>query len=855
MKTSVKQLYNQFRPKDYILSLEPNETAKTFKGSVVIEGLKIGPTTQRLVFHQSDLKVTKAKITFHDKKASTEIPVSRINQQNKLQEVRLHTDEKLRSGRYTVELSFTGKITRSMSGIYPCFYEIDKKTKELLATQFESHHAREVFPCVDEPSAKATFNLTLTTPKKETVLSNTPIASESVIKDKKTTVFETTPKMSTYLLAFVTGDVKYKEARTKKGVAIRAYATPDKLEFVDFALDVAVKCLDFYSEYFGIDYPLEKCDLIALPDFAAGAMENWGLITFREQALLVDVQKTSLATKQHVALVVAHELAHQWFGNLVTMRWWTDLWLNEGFASWMEYFAIDHIFPEWQLWIQFAVDEQLQALALDALENTHPIEVAIKHPDEIRSIFDTISYSKGASVINMLHQFVGAENFKMGLRYYLEKHSYSNTDTIDLWKALEEVSKKPVKSFMHKWTTSSGFPIVKVDVSDKSISLAQERFFINPKHKTSDSTVWPIALFPSNSAVESNFNEKHATQKVVDQNLKINNGQMGFYRTAYNPTHLEKLGELIRRGKIKPIDRLGILSDVFETAKASKFDTAEALHFLSFFSNEDDFVVWDIIASSLGSLRMVMDDEDLRESMKPYMRELVALQLKRLGLKRLKGDSHFDRLLRPIIVSMAALADEPKVVKYCLDLFKSIDKGDSGVIDPDLKGCVFGTVARLGAKKEYEELLKLHNESTNSEERNTLVGALTSFKQPELIERSLKLITSADVRLQDVPFWIAFSFMNRYAKKQTWDWLKKNWDWLEKNLGTDLSFYRMPIYAARTFSKESFIKEYKDFFKPLITPAMTRTYKQGLEIMEFQSAWRDRSLKEVKTFFEQVDKA
>lgn len=863
----MKQLHNFFKPKSYILKLEPNKAKQVFSGAVTIEGFKAGPISQRLVFHQSGLKITHASLTHHGKHSETKIDVSRINHHQKMEEVRLHGPGKLPNGRYTIELKFQGRITRSMNGVYPCFYEVKKKTKELIATQFESHHAREVFPCIDEPAAKATFDLSLTTLTEETVIANTPMASQAISGDTKVTTFETTPKMSTYLLAFVIGDIKYKESETKDGVIVRAYATPDKVDYVDFALDVAVKCLDFYNDYFGIDYPLKKCDLVALPDFAAGAMENWGLITFREQALLVDPKNTSLSNKQYVALVVAHELAHQWFGNLVTMRWWTDLWLNEGFASWMEYFAIDHIYPEWHLWIQFAVDEQHQALVLDALENTHPIEVEVKHPDEIRSIFDAISYSKGASVIHMLHRFVGAENFKLGLRYYLEKNAYANTDTVDLWQALEEVSSKPVKKFMHKWTTISGFPIVEVDLSEDNITLAQERFFINPKNKSKADSIWPIALFPSNPDIDQSFNERHTVIKTSDHKLKINLGQTGFYRTLYNPSHLERLGELIKRGKFEPIDRLGMLSDVFEAAKAGKLDSVYALHFLSFFEAEDNFAVWDIIASSLGSIRMVMNDDTLRENMKPYVRALVAKQLARLGIRRKKTDNHFDRLLRPTILSMAAVSDEKHIVDYCLSLFKSIDEVSDvdpdlrttprptvvkrGVLDPDLRGTVFGTVARLGDKKEYDKLLKLHNESTMGEERTTLVGALTAFRQPELIRRSLELITSDNVRLQDVAYWIAFSFMNRHAKEQTWEWLTSHWHWLEKNLGSDLSFYRMPIYAARAFSDEKFISKYKEFFVPRITPAMDRSYHQGLEIIEYQSDWRSRDLKKVQIFFEQ----
>jgi puromycin-sensitive aminopeptidase len=333
--------------------------------------------------------------------------------------------------------------------------------------------------------------------------------------------------MSTYLLAFVYGQLEFLEKNTKDDVAVRTYATPDNVEHTKFALDVAVKCLEFFNDYFGIDYPLEKCDLIALPDFASGAMENWGCITFREHALLVDPKNTSLATKQYVAMVVAHELAHQWFGNLVTMRWWTDLWLNEGFASWIEYLAIDHIFPEWKMWTQFVIDEQQQALKLDALENTHPIEVPVSHPDEIRSIFDAISYSKGASTIHMLHSYVGADDFQTGLRYYLKKHTYGNTDTEDLWDAMEEASEKPVKNFMRAWTTKPGFPLVRVNVENDHLTATQERFYTNPLHGESDTTLWPVALQANQANIPDLFEEQSAKYKISDvHKIKLNRKEL-----------------------------------------------------------------------------------------------------------------------------------------------------------------------------------------------------------------------------------------------------------------------------------------------------------------------------------------
>ncbi|MDZ7744900.1 MAG: M1 family metallopeptidase [Candidatus Saccharibacteria bacterium] len=860
-KKAVRRLYNQFQPTKYKLKISPDRESMRFSGRVTLYGKKVGRPSQRITLHQSGLTITSCTIVKHDRKTDTDIEIERINQHRRYDEVRLHTDQILYPGYYTIELTFHGTITKAMNGMYPCSFTHDGENKQLIATQFESHHAREVFPCVDEPEAKATFDLTLTTPQGETVLANTPVKKQTTSKTTTTTTFETTPVMSTYLLAFAYGELDYIEAKTKDGVKVRTYATPDNVGFTEFALDVAVKCLEFYNDYFGIDYPLVKCDMIALPDFASGAMENWGLITYREQTLLVDPQNTSLSNKQYVAMVVAHELAHQWFGNLVTMRWWTDLWLNEGFASWIEYMAVDHLFPEWQMWTQFTVDEQQPAFRLDALEYTHPIEVEVKQPDEIRTIFDTISYNKGASVIRMLHQFLGSDNFRDGLRHYLEMHAYGNTDTVDLWDALGSISGKPVKKFMQSWTSQPGFPVVRANVDqDREVSLKQERFYLNPQHTPEAPTTWPIPLLTSDPQIPDKMVDATLSFKLKDSHhLKLNSGQSGFYRTAYNSSHLERLGAEIQSGHLEPNDRLGIISDLFETAKAGQTDTADALEFLRHVHHEDNYAVWDIISGALGNIRLVMNDEQLREAMKPYTRELVSIELERLGWEKQDQDTHFDRLLRPIILGMAASADEPWVVDRCQELFSKLTQpGSSGTyneIDPDMRGVVFGTVARLGDTKEFEKIMKLHDESTLSEERVTLAAALTGFEKPKLISNALSHITSDKVRLQDVIYWIAYSFMNRHAREQTWQWLQKNWSWLEKHIGTDLSFHRMPIYVARVHSDSSFIPEYKKFFEARMTPALERSYKQGLEVLQWQSAWKTRDLKEIRNFFIQLNQS
>lgn len=821
----------------------------TLSGTVTIRGKKSGRPSQRLTFHQHGLTITGATIVKHDKKGDESYTVDRINHQRTLDEIRLHSEHQLYPGEYTVTMTFTGTITRPMDGVYPCFFEENGVEKQLIATQFESHHAREAFPCIDEPEAKATFDLTLTSPKGEEVIANTPVKTQKTEGEKFITTFETTPKMSTYLLAFVYGDMRFREAKTKDGIVVRTYATPHNADFTDFALDVAVKCLEFYTEYFGIAYPLQKCDLIALPDFASGAMENWGCITFREHCLLVDPANTSLPTKQYVAMVVAHELAHQWFGNLVTMRWWTDLWLNEGFASWIEYLATDHIFPEWQMWTQFIVDEQYGALKLDALQNTHPIQVAINHPDEIRSIFDAISYSKGSSVIHMLHEYLGPDIFRDGLRYYLQKHQYSNTDTIDLWDALETISKKPVKEFMATWTSEAGYPIVEATVHGTDVNLTQKQFLIDPlSDQVEPPTLWPIPLRDGDANHDTL--SKASMQTTISGDVdtyRLNHERSGFYRVVYDQKHLGKLAKGVEAGTFDPLDRLGLLSDAFEGAKAGYSTTVQALQLLESYTNEDNSVVWDVMVGNLSAIRSLMHDDALRESMKPYCRGLVAKQLARLGWETKPGDSHFDQLLRPLIIGLAVASDEPDVLKEALRRFAQMAKPED--VDPDLRGLIYTTAARHGDVKTFEKLLAMHDSSPSSEERVTLAAALTGFKQPELISRALDLITTDTVRLQDAMYWIAYSFGNRFARDATWEWLVGHWSWLAKNLGSDLAFYRMPVYSARCYSDASFLPIYKKFFESVMEPALDRSVRQGIEMIEWQSEWRTRDLASIKQFF------
>ncbi len=855
MGKKVTRLLDQFKPKNYDLSITISADKKSFTGKIIISGNKIGRPSKRLTFHQKGLKILSCKVSYKDKKGiETEVEITRIVLHKSYDEVRLHSENTIYPGEHTVSLEFSGKITDNMDGIYPCNFVIEGVKKQLIATQFESHAARQVLPCIDEPAAKATFDFTLTHAKNEVALSNTPIKSESSNGDTTTTKFEQTPIMSTYLLAFVTGELSMLETKSSSGVQIRTFSTPDQIKATEFALDIAAKCMDFYEEYYDIPFPLAKCDFIALPDFASGAMENWGLITFREQALLVD-EHTSIGSMQYVALVVAHELTHQWFGNLVTMQWWTDLWLNEGFASWMEYLAIDNFYPEWDLWTQFAIDEQQIALKIDSLEHTHPVEVPVGHPDEIRTIFDAISYQKGASMIHMLHDYLGPEDFKNGLRHYLKENAYKNTITADLWRSLEIVSKKPVVDFMGKWTSQSGYPILDVDISEDHLKISQSRYISNPNSevKHTDKTLWPIPLL-SEGLEKSTTNVKSLNVVLKDKNkpIKLNIGQTGFYRVRYSHKMLQEQLKALDNNELTEIDRMGLLSDSLDVTRSGYQSVAEFLDLLKHYDDETTLPVWEIIASAIGSVKSILsiDDSnnDLRDKMNPFVQKYVSDEVARIGWDRIETESHLTTLLRPLILGLSAGAEDFNTEKHALDLYRNkIDNNKK--IDPDIRGIVYSVAAKNGGQKEFDEMLNLYKKSTSSDEKLTLTGALTNFKQDFIHEQILALVKTDTIRLQDQAYWIAYSLSNRWSRKLTWNWLKENWLWLKLTNGTDLSFSRLPMYAARNFSDQKYLDEYVEFFSTNMEPMIARTYNQGLETIQTNIEWRNRDAKNAIDWF------
>lgn len=511
-----------------------------------------------------------------------------IQYNNDLETVCYRFSSELPAGSAILEVVFTGELNDKMKGFYRSkYFTASGEERYAGVTQFEATDARRCFPCWDEPAIKATFDITLNVPKDLVALSNMPVKNETESNDLRVVEFQRTPIMSTYLVAVVIGEFDYVERRTKDGVLVRVYTPVGKNEQGQFALDVAIDVIPYYNSYFSIDYPLPKMDLVAISDFSAGAMENWGLVTYRETFVLVDPENTSLIRKQSIALTVAHEIAHQWFGNLVTMEWWTHLWLNEGYASFSEFLCVNHLFPNYSIWNQFITDMYTHALQLDCLKNSHPIEVPVGHPAEIDEIFDEISYNKGASVIRMLYHYLGDDDFRKGMHIYLSRNKYKNTCTEDLWAAFEEASSKPVESIMSTWTKQMGFPVVRITSTEQNgttrrLRLTQEKFCADGcQAEEKSSWMIPITIStPKAKHAHSFIMDKESVDVTVEnidpgEWVKLNPESIGYYRTQYPAEMLDQFLPEISNHKMQALDRLGLLDDLFALVQAGRCSTVD----------------------------------------------------------------------------------------------------------------------------------------------------------------------------------------------------------------------------------------------------------------------------------------
>ena len=811
--TKVPRLLDTFTPNHYNLTLDLTRAEeKEFSGTVIIFGES---TSESISLHSKGLTIQSA--TIDNQPAGVSF--------GEFDELRLFQPN-LKNGNHTICINFSGNITDAMHGLYPCYFTHDGVKKQLFATQFESHHAREVFPCVDEPAAKTEYDLTLITRTGITVLGNMPVKSEEENGDSLTTTFEKTPRMSSYLLAFVIGELHKKSARTKSGVEVNVWATPAQNEnTLDFALDIATRSIDFYDEYFGVKYPLPKSDHVALPDFSSGAMENWGLITYRESCLLADPELTPESSRRFIATVIAHELSHQWFGNLVTMQWWNDLWLNESFANMMEYVAIDALHPEWRMWEDFATNEVTAALRRDSLDGVQSVQADVNHPDEISTLFDpAIVYAKGGRLLVMVRKLIGEEAFRAGLKSYFEKFAYKNTVGNDLWQELESASGQPIVNLMNAWISQPGLPVVSVSNSHDAAILSQERFFIG-EHQPSDA-LWPIPLFANQPLDVKVLNQKETTVSIKKP-LQLNCGLSAHFVTKYDESTREYLLKNIT--ELPTLDKICILQDATILARAGFENSSSLLPLALSLKTETNEKVFGMTAGALTELRKFVDDNDAaRDSLKRISGEFARATFEELGWDEKDGESDDDRERRTTALSLMMYSEDKEVLNEAKTRFDNNKLED---LPTEIRALIISAnVRHFETPEMIENLFAAYKNTPSNDLQNDIAIGLTSTKNPETAEKILANIKNSNIiRPQDASRWFVYLIRTRESRQIAWNWLKENWAWVEDTFGEDKSYDDFIRYAATALLTPNELDDFRQFFEPMENiPALARTIKLGI---------------------------
>ncbi len=838
------------RPEKYILSLRPHLDEFTFEGEEEVE-ITVEEEVSEIVLNAAELEITSAELMSLD---GVVIPARNIELDETTERATLTFERPLSKGHATLTLRFKGVLNDRLRGFYRSTYKTPEGEElRMAATQFEATDARRALPCWDEPSLKAVFDLTLVIPEGLAAISNTPIEAEEVQGNgMKVVRFAETPKMSTYLLAFVVGELAFVEARAGDGTLTRVWTTPDKVEHGRFAVETSARVLDYMNNYFGIPYPLEKLDHIALPDFAGGAMENWGAITYRERVLLFDPASSTAATKQAIAEVMAHEIAHMWFGDLVTMEWWDSLWLNESFASWMGNKAVAELFPEWSMWTQFLLNETMGGMNLDGLRSSHPVEVPVGHPDEIEEIFDAISYNKGAAILWMLEQYLGEEVFQRGMHRYFTTHQYGNARTEDLWKALGEAAKQDVVGLMKNWVIRTGFPVLTAEVEREdgraSLNLSQSRFLYERlQGAVKDETLWQVPLRVLRSGASQPTALMMTGHKLrlplgavgkgeASDWVKVNAGQSGFYRVVYSEEEWKRLASAVKALDLAAEDRLGLQSDAYALTRAGFIPATLYLSVTEAYGNEVDANVLRVLATNLRSFEMAIMDESFLDHYLGFGRRLLRPVAKTIGWDAGPQEGHLDALKRSAVLGRLGMFEDRKTLDEARRRFQEyVD--DPASLNPDLKDIVFILAARRGDRSVYDKLWDLEQTAALNEEKARFLRAVAHPMSESLLQETLERAMTEEVRSQDAILVIADVGDNRYGRDLAWEFVQDNWEELHRRYGKTGHLLRRMIGVTESFTTLERAGEVEEFFRTHPAPAAKMKVQQALERLRLNAKW------------------
>lgn len=798
------RFYEKFQPVHYDIYLDIDRAAKHFKGITTIKGNAVDT---KIALHQKFLNVTSVQADGQD------VPFSFSDRQEAIQLELPH------SGDVELKVVYDAKLTNTMMGIYPSYYTVAGQKKQLIGTQFETTAARQAFPGIDEPEAKATFSLAIKYDEQpgETIIANMP---EDHVENG-VHYFQETVKMSTYLVAFAFGELQSKFAKTKSGVEIGVFSTKaHQPKELDFSLDIAKRAIEFYEDFYQTPYPLPQSYQLALPDFSAGAMENWGLVTYREAYMLLDPDNTTLNQKRLIATVITHELAHQWFGDLVTMKWWDDLWLNESFANMMEYVAVDALEPEWNVWEMFQTSEVPMALQRDATDGVQSVHVAVDDPAEIDTLFDgAIVYAKGARMLVMVRALLGDDAMRKGLKNYFAAHQYGNATGADLWQALGEASGMNVGQIMESWLEHPGYPVVEVKVEDGKLMLSQQQFFIGDGEEKG--RLWQIPLNANYNQAPAIFSEQSLVlgdyaqlRKQNGRPFRINVGDNSHVIVKYDATLLNDI--LDHLDELGAIDQLQLLQDLRLLAEGRQISYAQIVPLLSRFKDSRSGIVNEMLYHVANSLKnFVQPAAKTERQLQQLFDQLSVKQVQRLGWLSQKGESNDDQLTRPIVLSAALYAQNSDAIKQAQALF---DQYQDHLADlpADVRGLVLANeVKNYGSQELFDTLLADYQKTADAGFKQDICAALTKTQDDQLIAQLIDRFKDADtIKPQDLRAWFRGVLANDHGQQAAWDWIQQEWSWLEKTVGGDMEFPTYITVISRIFKTSQRLAEFKRFFTP-----------------------------------------
>jgi puromycin-sensitive aminopeptidase len=833
-------------PSRYDLRLEPDLTTHTFTGEETI-AVDVHEATAEVFLNTAEIAITA--VSAEDARGDRISGAATADEE--AERSRLAFERPLAPGPWRLRLSFRGILNDKLRGFYRSTYKDPSgATRTIAATQFEATDARRAFPCWDEPDFKAVFAATLSIDPALTAVSNTAVVETRPEGGRKLVRFADTIRMSTYLVAFVVGELEATDPRPVGPTPLRVWCVPGKRRLAAFGHEVGAFTLRFFEDYYGVPYPGDKLDLLAIPDFAAGAMENLGAITFRETALLVDEAAATHGELERVADVVAHENAHMWFGDLVTMSWWNGIWLNEAFATFMEMLAVDAWKPQWQRWTSFGVS-RAAAFAVDGLWNTRPIEFPVRAPRDADAMFDVLTYEKGASVLRMLEQYLGPEVFRAGVRGYLREHAYANADTGDLWAALGRAAGAPIPAVMDGWIFRPGFPLVSARLEGGELVLSQQRFTYLPappaplpwkdasRVDDDGGQRWqvPVQLRIDGRAERVMLGEAERRLPVpAGAPVLVNEGGHGFYRVRYSGELLERLVARLAGG-LAPIERFNLVSDTWAATAAGLVPLTQYLDLATRFRGERDRNVWTILLASMHALNRVIRAED-RRHLERFVRALVGPAVEALGWAPAPGEDELIRQLRgELLRALGTLGNDGAAQARAAELYAAA-VGDPRAVDPNVLPALIAILAHVGDAKRYAEFVERFRSAATPQEEQRYLYALTGFRPGPLIEQTLGKTINGEIRTQDAPFVARATLMNVEARELAWAFIKAQWDTMDR-LYPKHGLRRMCEGVTGLVTPE-LERDVHAFFASRKIDLGGRTLEQYLEQLRIAVALRDR---------------